>query len=539
MERKDEQGFRVSFGGMSDEPIERKAYDQETGRFLSSNSGSSDDFYSNSYGAPKRAPEQRRTPSAKGGVRESEGMVDLSSYSDMGNKKKYKKKKHGKLTKGKKAAIIVCSVLFVLLLGAFLYIRPLLDYNYHKITSDPDDLGFTDVINEKVINIALFGLDTREKDDFTGRSDSIMVLSINTETKKIKVISLMRDTIVKIEHNGKSYYSKINSAYLDGGPELAIKTINQNFGLDISRYATINFYGMVDIIDAVGGIEADITEDELEWKGTDNPNLNNCMEEICIAKGINVKDYVISTPGKQHLNGVQAVAYSRVRHCLSAFGTNDDFGRTDRQRHVMQQLFSSAITLPKTKYPGLIKALLPCSETSLSYGDIYTLAVNVLLGSPSFEQYRIPQTEWLMPFNYSGYGSCVYFDMDYAKSAIRAIIYDDMSVEAFVEQNPIQKTDWFASIGTRISGPDGGNTGTGEGTSSDPTTGNGGTEIGGSTGESGGNTGGNTGGGSGTEGGNTGGNTGGSGETGGNTGGNTGGGNVGGGTDYGDDNFFG
>ena len=255
----------------------------------------------------------------------------------------------------------------------------------------------------------------------------------------------MRDTLVPMEYKGDNYFGKINSAY-SKGPEHAIKTINQAFDLDISEYATVNFYGMTDIIDAVGGITANITKDELTWKGYDHPNLNNCMDEICSEMGLYAKDYYIHSAGEQTLNGVQAVAYARVRHCTTVWGTRDDFGRTDRQRHVMQELFNKAITMKKTQYVSLAKALIPCSETSLSYTDIVGLATNILLSSPTFEQYRLPPSEYQRDFlmtSPSGYGSVIYYDLEYAAKMINSIIYDDLTMEQYVEQNPVERNNWY------------------------------------------------------------------------------------------------
>lgn len=372
---------------------------------------------------------------------------DISSSSSG----KYNKKQKGfkawwcNLTRGKKAALIsVTSVVLVIaiLLGWFFsYFK----YNYNSITTDPDELGFTDVKEKGVINVALFGVDSRDEKVFKGNTDSIMILSLNTNTKKVKIFSIMRDTLVPMEYKGDSYFAKINSAY-SKGPEHAIKTINQVFDLDISEYATVNFYGMTDIIDAVGGITATITKDELTWKGNDHPNLNNCMDEICREMGLNPKDYYIHSAGEQTLNGVQAVAYARVRHCTTVWGTRDDFGRTDRQRHVMQELFNKAITMKKTQYVSLAKALIPCSETSLSYTDIVGLATNILLSSPTFEQYRLPPSEYQSEFlmkSPSGYGSVIYYDIDYVAKMINSIIYDDVSMEQYIELNPIERNNWY------------------------------------------------------------------------------------------------
>lgn len=427
-------------------------YDEENTKRTPYDQDSDGDYYKiyREYMRELEEKEQKKKePKSRPAKKSAENQTDdinINSFSQKRpNTPKRSKGKKSKVEK-KKKIIIICSCVAVIL-GVLLYfIWPFLNYNYHKIKNKPEDLGFSKVIDERIVNVALFGLDTRDENDFTGRSDSIMILSINTETKQVKVISLMRDTITRMERDGEVFYSKLNNAYFYGGPELAIKTINQNYDLDISRYATINFFGMVDIIDAVGGIDATVTEDELEWKGYDNPNLNNCMEEICAEKGLNSNDYLITSPGTQHLNGIQAVAYARVRHCLSSFGTNDDYGRTDRQRHVMEQLFSKATQMKKSEYVKLAKALLPCSETSLTYSDILSLAVHVLLKGPKFIQCRVPQMEWVMPFNYPEYGSCVYFDRDYAKRAVHAVIYEDMTIEEFVEQNPVERNDWFADI---------------------------------------------------------------------------------------------
>ena len=199
---------------------------------------------------------------------------------------------------------------------------------------------------------------------------------------------------------------------------------------------------MTDIIDSVGGITATITKDELTWKGSGHPNLNNCMDEICRELGLRAKDYYIHTPGEQTLNGVQAVAYARVRHCTSTWGTRDDFGRTDRQRHVMQELFNKATKMETTQYISLAKALIPCTETSLSYGDIIDLATGILMDSPAFEQYRLPPAEYQNKFlmkGPTGYGSIIYYDLDYAAKLVNGIIYEDLSIEQFVEKKPIEK----------------------------------------------------------------------------------------------------
>lgn len=388
-------------------------------------------------------------------------MSDSHYYG--GGAKHYRKKKrgisgffqkigdwwHARKKWQRRTIISVASVLLVIAIafGAF---RIIFDYNYNDITKDPDDLGFKNVIDSKIVNVALFGIDSRDPKSFKGLSDSIMILSINTETKVIKVISVMRDSLVPITKDGKTVYGKINSAYSKGGPELAIKTLNTIFGLDISEYATVNFYGMTDIIDAVGGIDVTLADGEINVMGKENGKsvnfgINGMIMEQCGYMGIDPTPYYISSAGEQHLNGVQAVAYARIRHAANIEGTNNDQGRTDRQRYVMEQLFNKATKLSAKKYVKLAKALIPCSETSLSYTEIMGLATNVLLKSPKFEQTRVPLDKYQMPSkSISGYGSCIYYDLDYASKIIHAFIYDDIKPEDYIEQNGVEKNDWYA-----------------------------------------------------------------------------------------------
>lgn len=382
---------------------------------------------------------------------------DIVSSSKMRGKHYAKKKRGNAFTKWwrsckkwQKACMITATSLVLVVAIAVGVLRIVFNYNYNNITKNPEDLGFESVINDKIVNIALFGIDTRDPKSFKGLSDSIMILSLNTETKKVKLMSVMRDTLVPITYNGKTTYAKINSAYTRGGPELAIKTLNTIFKLDISEYATVNFYGMSDIIEAVGGIDVELAKGELDVFGYENGakvnwGLNGCIAEICSHKGLNAEQYYIKEAGVHHLNGVQAVAYARIRHAANIEGTNDDYGRTDRQRYVMEQLFNKAIKLGKSQYVKLAKSLMPCSETSLSYSEILSLAVNILLQSPTFEQTRIPDFSYQMPSkSISGVGSCVYYDLNFASKLIHAFIYDDIKPEDYIEANGIEKNDWYA-----------------------------------------------------------------------------------------------
>lgn len=387
----------------------------------------------------------------------NDNFEDIVSDSRLKGKHFAKKKRKNRFTrwwsrrrKWQKAVMISAVSLVTALAVTVGVLLTVFDYNYNNITGKPEELGFESVIDKKITNIALFGIDSRKVGSFKGLSDSIMILSLNTESKKVKIISVMRDSLVPITYNGKTVYGKINSAYSKGGPELAIKTLNTIFGLDISEYATVNFYGMADIIDAVGGIDVTLAEGELDVYGYEdgrrvNWGINGMIAEQCSYMKLDSSKYLIKKAGFQHLNGVQAVAYARIRHAANIEGTNDDYGRTDRQRYVMEQLFNKAVTLSKTQYVKLAKSLIPCSETSLSYSQIMSLAVNILLSSPTFEQSRVPLTDYQMGSkSVKGYGSCVYYDLDYAAKIIKAFIYDDVTPEDYMKINGIEKNDWYA-----------------------------------------------------------------------------------------------
>ncbi len=379
-------------------------------------------------------------------------VEEAYSFNSFSAKGKYKKKRHGFTGKiadwwdnrrGWQKGLIISGISFVLIFSIALSIlRIVFDYNYKEITEDPLELGFENVVDEKIVNVALFGIDTRNTNSFKGNSDSIMILSLNTQTKKVKIISVLRDSLVPITYNGKTTYTKINSAYTKG-PETAIKTLNNIFGLDISEYATVNFFGMVDIIDAVGGIDAELTKGEVGKLDGTLHHINGCIQEICQQLKVDPKPYYIYTAGKHHLNGIQAVAYSRIRYVANIWGTNNDYGRTDRQRYVMEQLFNKAVTLEKSQYVKLAKALIPCSETSLSYSEIMGLAFDILLDSPSFSQARVPMQEYTMKAPSTPAGSVVYYDLDFAKKLIHDFIYEDITPEDNIKQNGVEKNDWY------------------------------------------------------------------------------------------------
>lgn len=281
-----------------------------------------------------------------------------------------------------------------------------------NIKLNKDNLGivedeFKDYGNvNKIKNIALFGIDATDGE--TGRSDSIMVATVDPVHNKVKLTSIMRDSYVYIDGYGQD---KINHAYAYGGPELSIKTINENFGLNIEDFVSVNFSSLPKIIDILGGVDIEVTDEELQY-------INSYINDI------NSKDgtYSPSIPysGVQHLDGTQALAYSRIRYTAGG-----DYKRTERQRTVLEALFNKLTSASVGSYNSLLNEVLPYVQTNLNAGDILSLGTKVLGIGNNLEQDRFPR---------DGYGEGamidgVYyltFDIETAKQQMRDYIFNDV-----------------------------------------------------------------------------------------------------------------
>lgn len=258
-----------------------------------------------------------------------------------------------------------------------------------KDSLDQVDLSKYDTVkNSDVINILLVGADKNLDEQDAGgaarRSDSMMIATLDMKNKKLKVSSLMRDMYVPIPGHGSQ---KLNAAYSLGGMPLLYETIVSNFGIKADGYAEVNFDAFVEVINAVGGVEATLTESEAE-------NLND-TNYIRRKKFRNVK------VGKQVLNGYQALGYCRIRHgkwkngrypaVLTASGKGDDYGRAERQRLVIQALFKKIKSMSVTKWMELIDLVLPNVKTDLKEDQIYSyLWAVVRMGTTEIHQFSLP-----------------------------------------------------------------------------------------------------------------------------------------------------
>lgn len=219
-------------------------------------------------------------------------------------------------------------------------------------------------------NIALFGLDSREGElDGGVQSDCIMIASINNETNDVKLVSIYRDTLLQ---QADGTYEKANSAYNRGGPEEAISLLNRNFDLDIQSYVSVNFNALVDVIDSLGGIELDMTQEEAFYS-------NGYAFETAQVVGQEMKP-IKEEAGTQLLDGVHAVGYARIRYT-----DGNDFKRTERQRVVLQKVAEKAKKANLLTLNEIVDKVFPQISTNLTLKDMMGFAANIM-------DYNIVQT---------------------------------------------------------------------------------------------------------------------------------------------------
>lgn len=226
---------------------------------------------------------------------------------------------------------------------------------------------------ENVINILLLGTDKYESDTLTA-SDATMILTLDTVNKRIKLCSIMRDTYVEVPGQDPC---NINDVIIKGGPELTLKTINSNFNLQIDKFIQVNLNSLPKIIDILGGIEINITSDELKY-------INEYIDNIDANNG--TKTNHLSTTGIQALNGTQASAYCRIRYTAGR-----DYKRTERQRDVLSSLYTKFKTASISQLTDLMNNILPLVSTNITDSEILSILGKVLtMGVSEIEQSRFP-----------------------------------------------------------------------------------------------------------------------------------------------------
>ncbi|EOU1717549.1 LCP family protein [Clostridium perfringens] len=309
--------------------------------------------------------------------------------------------KNSKIKNSKIKYIILVLILVILgLIGVGTYYINSKINKVQKVEINKENLS----INEKKVkeenhikNIALFGIDAPKGK--VGRSDAIMILTLDEEHKVMKLTSIMRDSYVDIPGHGDD---KITHAYAFGGPELAMKTLNENFNVNVEDFMAVNFTSLPEIIDKLGGVK-----------------INIIPEEIHHIPGV-------TSPGEQVLNGAEALEYSRIR-----YATGGDYKRTERQRVVLEAVFEKLKSIPTKDYTSLIDDFLPYIETNMSSMDMIKLATDAApLVKGNLETARFPLDDYCDGKMINGIWYLVY-DRQATLNQIQEYIYDNKNLDSF------------------------------------------------------------------------------------------------------------
>ena len=281
------------------------------------------------------------------------------------------KKHHSTFFKVVRALLIILLVILIIVgiiaFIAFRYIDGMVS-QVNVETIDTNEIGIVQATEQQLKgyrNIALLGIDSRQDDYGLGnRSDCIIIASINQDTNDVKLISVYRDTYMKVKESGAEVLDKVTHAYSYGGAQNALYSLNKNLDLNIKEYVTVNFDAVVKAVDALDGVEIKIEEDELEY-------INSYIRGTSNSTG--VASNSITHAGKQTLDGVQAVAYSRIRYTEGG-----DYKRTERMRTVIEAMIKKAKNLPINKLIEVANTIIPSISTNIDKSEIASLLPSLI-----------------------------------------------------------------------------------------------------------------------------------------------------------------
>lgn len=316
-----------------------------------------------------RRPGRRRYDEPERAVRKDKGREKPKKEKPKKEKRKREedkhavmsrdKKKNGKKKKSRGKKVLTVLVVLLVLFGAVWYLA--IGSIYGKMRYNRLETLAGEPLKENgVVNILLIGSDSRTEGD-DGRSDAMILLSVSSKTRTIHMTSLLRDMYVDIPGRDGN---RLNAAYSFGGPELLLETVKQNLGIEVNRYAVVNFQAFANLVDAVNGVDLELTNEEVKW-------VNAYLNEYNELRGMPMEtDYLdTSLSGMIHLNGAQSLAYSRNRF----IGT--DFGRTERQRKVLSAVMKKLPAALVTNPNGLINGLFPNLTTNLTQTECLRLSL--------------------------------------------------------------------------------------------------------------------------------------------------------------------
>lgn len=362
-------------------------------------------------------------------------LIDISSNTQI--KKIYNKK--GRV---KRIICIILSVVFLISGSGLIYYYSVLNSlnfadisdnsNNNTDSTDPSvaalagngtQLSLSDdelLQDSKVLNIMLFGEDNSQGDEY-GRSDTMIMMSIDNRHKKLKLTSFQRDTYVYIPGYG---YNKINASYTYGGAKLAIQTIEANFGIKIDRYAVVDFDSFVEIIDTLGGIDMEVTQDEIDYINYQMYKNGQSDEWSTIT----------DEPGIVHLTGIEALWYARNRGLSIGEDGNeigisgDDWDRTSRQRKLIETVFESMKDASLTQIVSIVGSVGPLVTTNLKKDEITALVSHSLTYLQyDVEQYYVPEEGLWYYDNDTSAGSVISItDMEAQRLAFAEFVYEEL-----------------------------------------------------------------------------------------------------------------
>lgn len=297
----------------------------------------------------------------------------------MAGKRKVTKRQRRK----RKLIVFIIEIMILAILIAGVYIYHKLDL-IDNVEVDRTKVGTAEVsetaqkVFEGYTTIALFGLDNRKQGVYTtGNSDVIMIMNINNDTKEVNMVSVYRDTYLNVAAaDEEPKYRKANAAYAYGGPEQAMTMLNRNLDIDVDNYVSFDFSAVAEAIDILGGVEIEIESDaELKY-------LNDYIKHTNGILDTNSK--TIDSVGKHTLDGVQAVAYSRIRYT-----SGGDYKRAYRQRLVFSQMVKKAKKANLKQLNSLVNEIFPKIQTDLGRNDIITM-VSAMIGYDMAESSGFP-----------------------------------------------------------------------------------------------------------------------------------------------------
>ncbi|WP_455542998.1 LCP family protein [Intestinibacter sp.] len=269
-----------------------------------------------------------------------------------------------------------------------------------------------------ITNILLLGTDGREN-ELSYRSDSMMILTVDSNHEKIKLTSLARDTYVDIPEHGKG---KLNAAYFWGKEDLLLQTIEKNFGIGIDKFMQVDFDDLMNIIFVIGGVDIELSEGEVKYINDGIPeSFKTCTYD---AKGS--EPQYLEGEGLHTLNGYQAIAYARIRYLDNAIY------RDERQRKIISSMFDGVKELSMSEYPKLVNTLLPYVSTNISVSEMLNLAFTSYSFATSKEiiqtEYPIIDDKHVKGGKYKNAGWVWLYDVN-SIGVLHDFIYDDIMPE--------------------------------------------------------------------------------------------------------------